>query len=178
MLSARSPHHHHHHHDHHHTHAHHHCHHLPVTELNPIEQFWAAAKEYLRQVCGYTGPELVKNVPEAIRAIPLQQVQRCFRHAERFENLHRWEHQHGLLLTGPVRDYAMKKHERHRTVPANLLHDLGADVLERKHELEVRLKQKEGRGSAAAAQAKLARITAVLGMVDGASGNQTDDPGV
>ena len=49
-------------------------------------------------------------------------------------------------------------------------------MLERKEKLEVRLK--EGRGSAAAAQAKLARITAVLGMVDGASGNQTDDPGV
>jgi hypothetical protein len=137
--------------------------------LNPIEQFWAAVKEYLRRVCGYTGPELVKNVPEAIRAIPLQQVQRYFRHAERFENLYRWEHQHGLLLTGPVRDYAMKKYKRHRTVPANLLHDLGADMLERKENLEVRLK--EGRGSAAAAQAKLARITAVLGMVDGASGD-------
>ena len=39
----------------------------------------------------------------------------------------------GLLLTGPVRDYAMKKCKRHRTVPANLLHDLRADMLERKH---------------------------------------------
>ena len=63
----------------------------------------------------------------------------------------------------------MKKYKRHHTVPANLLHDLGADMLERKEKLEVRLK--EGRGSAAAAQTKLARVTAVLGMVDGASGN-------
>ena len=54
--------------------------------------------------------------------------------------------------------------------------DLGADMLERKEKLEVRLK--EGRGSAAAAQAKLARITAVFGMFNGSSGNQTVDPGV
>ena len=163
-------------HAHHHTHAHAHHHHLPVTESNPIEQFWAAVKERLRRVCGCTGPELVENVPEAIRAIPLQQVQRHFRHAERFENLHRWEHQHGILLTRPVRDHAVEKHERRRTVPANLLQDLSADVQERKQKLESRLK--EGRGSAAAAQAKLDRITAVLGTVDGASGNQTDRPGV
>ena len=81
--------------------------HLPVAELNPIERFWAAVKDHLRQVCGYTGPDLAKNVPEAVRAVPLQQVQRYFRHAERFEHLCRFEHEQGLLLTGPVRDYAM-----------------------------------------------------------------------
>ena len=38
-------------------------------------------------------------------------------------------HAQGLLLTGPVRDYAMKKYTGHRRVPANILQDLRRDML-------------------------------------------------
>ena len=36
-------------------------------ELNPIEQFWAAVKEYLRRVCGYSFVALKGNIPTALR---------------------------------------------------------------------------------------------------------------
>ena len=77
-------------------------------------------------------------------------------------------HEQGLLLTGPVRDYAMKKYKVHRRVPANLIQDLRQDMLARKQKLEQRLHQ--GRGKAAAVQAKLARITAVLGALSEGGG--------
>ena len=48
-------------------------------------------------------------------------------------------HEQGLLLTGPVRDYTMKKYTGHRRVPAILLQDLRRDMLARKQELEQRL---------------------------------------
>ena len=38
-------------------------------------------------------------------------------------------HEQGLLLTGPVRDYTMKKYTGHRRVPAILLQDLRRDML-------------------------------------------------
>ena len=48
-------------------------------------------------------------------------------------------HEQGLLFTGPVRDYAMKKYTGHRRVPANVLQDLRRDMLARKQKLEQRL---------------------------------------
>ena len=48
-------------------------------------------------------------------------------------------HEQGLILTGPVRDYAMKKYKVHRRVPANLIQDLRQDMLARKQKLEQRL---------------------------------------
>jgi len=48
-------------------------------ELNPIEQWWAGLKEYLRRKCGYSFPKLKENLKAALRSVPLQQVQRYFR---------------------------------------------------------------------------------------------------
>jgi len=138
-------------------------------ELNPIEQFWAAMKDCLRRVCGHTGPDLIKNVPESIRRVPLAQIQRYFRRAERFVALCRFEHENGLMLTGAVRDHATKIHKRHRTVPDNLLQNLRLDMEQRQTKLEGRLET--GRGKAAVVQAKLARVKAVLRAVYGAGGN-------
>ena len=138
-------------------------------ELNPIEQFWAAVKDCLRRVCGHTGPDLTKNVPESIRRVPLAQVQRCFRRAERFVALCRFEHENDLMLTGAVRDCATKICKRHQTVPDNLLQKLRLDVEHRQTKLEARLET--GRGKAALVQAKLARVKAVSRAVCGAGGN-------
>lgn len=97
-------------------------------ELNPIEQFWAAVKEYLRRVCGYSFVALKGNIPTALReAVPLDQVQRYFRRAWRFQELYAFEVEKGVVLPAAVREYTMKKYKRHRTVPATLLADVTSD---------------------------------------------------
>eukprot|EP00035_Acanthoeca_spectabilis_P031740 m.15556 g.15556 ORF g.15556 m.15556 type:complete len:172 (-) comp4931_c0_seq1:436-951(-) len=93
-------------------------------ELNPIEQFWAAVKVYLRRVCGYTFPELKVNVPLSLLQVRVEQVQRYFRRTERFEALYLFEAQKQMPLPTAVRDYAMKKYKRHRVVPDPLLQDV------------------------------------------------------
>jgi len=98
-------------------------------ELNPIEQFWAGLKEYLRRVCGYSITELQVNVPVGLRtAVPLQQVQRYYRRVERFETLYLFDFNHDFELPAAVREYAMKKYKRHRKVPDTLLNDVTQEL--------------------------------------------------
>lgn len=113
-------------------------------ELNPIEQFWAAVKEYLRRVCGYSFAELKENIPAALASVPLEQVQRYFQRAWRFQELYLFEFRHELELPAAVRDHAMKKYKRHRTVPTTLLQDVETDLtLRHKKLLDM---QKKGKG--------------------------------
>ena len=42
-----------------------------LSELNPMEQYWAPVKECLRRVYNYTFSELRINVPAAIRLVEL-----------------------------------------------------------------------------------------------------------
>ena len=67
--------------------------------FNPIEQYWAALREYLRRVCGYSFPDLKANIPKAIRdGCPLDQIQRYFRRADCFVELYRFEAENGVEL--------------------------------------------------------------------------------
>ena len=87
-----------------------------------------AVKEYLRRVCGYSFVELKANIPAALASVPIDQVQRYFQRAWRFQELYLFEFENGLELPAAVRDYAMNKYKRHRTVPATLLADVGKDL--------------------------------------------------
>ena len=135
-------------------------------ELNPIEQYWAALKEYLRRVCGYSFPDLKANVPKAIRdGCPLDQIQRYFRRADRFVELYRFEAENGVELPGPVREFAMKKYKRHRTVPTGLLNDVTADLAAKQAALKVKLE--EGRGTKSVVKAKLIKVEGALEAMSG-----------
>jgi len=135
-------------------------------ELNPIEQFWAALKEFLRRVCGYSFAKLKGNLPAALRSVPLAQVQRCHRRAERFLQLYLREAVLGVDLPGSVRAFAMKKYKRHRCVPNGLLNDLEEALGAQRAGLQER--QRKGAGKPAAVQAKIARVNAMLGALDAA----------
>jgi hypothetical protein len=138
-------------------------------ELNPIEQFWAAVKEWLRRECGYTFSELRVNVPRALRVVSLSQVQRYFRKAERFEALYLFEADGDMELPAAVREYAMKKYKRHRTVPTTLLADVARDLEDRVGKLSVKVHRGEGTLSsirlerAKATLAELRQVPAVAG---------------
>lgn len=139
-------------------------------ELNPIEQFWAAVKECLRRNCLYTLPGLKKNLPAAIRCVPLAQVQRYCRRADRFVDMCTREAELGVALPGAVRAFAMKRCKRHRTVPATLLDDLASDLEAKQVLLGQRLQA--GKGKKAAVQAKLARVEGMLGALAEAKGGE------
>jgi hypothetical protein len=114
-------------------------------ELNPIEQFWAAIKEHLRRVCGYTFPDLRKHVPLSYDQVPLDQVLRYFTRTLRFEALYRFEADGGMALPTAVREYAMKKYKRHRTVPESLLRDVEVALETRVTKLEKDQHQNPGK---------------------------------
>jgi hypothetical protein len=62
-------------------------------------------------------------------------VQRYFQRAWRFQELYLLEFENGLELPAAVRDYAMKKYKRHRTVPTTLLADVEKDLAARQRKL-------------------------------------------
>ena len=73
--------------------------------------------------------------------------------------------EHGVELPGAVREFAMKKYKRHRTVPTQLLNEVTADRKKKKTALELRLEQ--GRGKAVSVNAKLIKIEGVLEAMSG-----------
>ena len=143
-------------------------------ELNPIEQFWAALKEYLRRKCGYSFAKLKDNLPGAVRCVPLAQVQRYFRRAERFMQLYLQEATLGVDLPGEVRAFAMKKYKRHRGVPASLLSDLQSAFEAKQGKLQER--KRRGQGKAEAVQAKILRVKGMLGALAAATKQQAAPP--
>lgn len=113
-------------------------------ELNPIERYWAAVKEYLRRVCGYTFPDLQANVPEALLHVEKEQVLRYFRTSDRFQSMYLFEASNGIDLPPHLREYTMKKYRRHRSVPVTLLKEIQEDLTAQVVNLQV--KQRRGVG--------------------------------
>jgi hypothetical protein len=70
-------------------------------------------KGYLRRECGwYSFDELKANIPAALASVPIDQVQRYFQRAWRFQELYLFEFENGLELPAAVRDYGMKKYNK------------------------------------------------------------------
>jgi hypothetical protein len=72
--------------------------------------------------------ELKINVPLSNDHVPLAQVMRYFTRTLRFEALCRFDAGGGMALPTAVREYAMTKYKRHRTVPESLLIDVAAEL--------------------------------------------------
>lgn len=60
-------------------------------ELNPIEQFWASLKQYLRRNCTYSLQGLKVNIPLGVANVKLQTVQRYFLRMWRFIHMYYME---------------------------------------------------------------------------------------
>ena len=106
------------------------CYMLPKChpELNPIESFWAAMKEFCRQHCDYSIAGLKKMVPKALGAVPIAQIRRYFRRSNRFSSLYREEKVGAGAMPFPLRAFIMKKYARHRGVPKLVLDALDRDL--------------------------------------------------
>jgi len=99
------------------------------------------------------------NIPTALReAVRLDQVQRYFRRAWRFQELYAFEVEKGVVLPAAVREYTMKKYNRHRTVPATLLADVTSDFNAHLKKLRSMASARRGKKTSS----KLSRVENVL----------------
>ena len=56
--------------------------------------------------------QLQANIPAALGSVLIDQVQRYFQRAWRFQELYLFEFENGLELPAAVRDYGMKKYNK------------------------------------------------------------------
>ena len=87
-------------------------------ELNYIENFWGAAKNYSRKNCNYSFKELQETVPAALNSVPLSKIRKFARRCYRFMSAYR------LGLSGSAATFAVKKYKSHRRIPESVLMDV------------------------------------------------------
>jgi hypothetical protein len=90
----------------------HYCLFLPKfhPETNPIEYYWGATKVYTRKNCGYSLTALRKTVPEALKAVPREQILRYFEKVDRICTAYAEGDVYG------TKDFAQKVYTSHRRV--------------------------------------------------------------
>jgi len=84
-------------------------------ELNFIELFWGAAKQYTCENCDYTFKSLEKTVPLALNSVSLEKIRKFACRSWRFMDAYR----NGL--TGIEALYAVKRYKSHRKIPSNVI---------------------------------------------------------
>jgi len=84
-------------------------------ELNYIESFWGAAKNYTRKNCNYSWKGLQQTVPLALNSISLCKIRKFARRCYRFMSAYR------IGLSGKAAIFAVKKYHSHRRVPESVL---------------------------------------------------------
>jgi hypothetical protein len=87
-------------------------------ELNYIEMYWGAVKQYARANCNYTWKGLQQVVPEALNSVPLKQIRKYARRSFRYMDAY----EKGLNVKQAA--YAVKKYKRHRVIPQSILEEL------------------------------------------------------
>lgn len=89
-------------------------------ELNYIENFWGAAKQYTRKHCNYSWAGLQETVPSAMSSISLTTIRRFACKTQRYMDVYRKN------LSGKAAEYAVKKYRSHRRIPASVLMNVNA----------------------------------------------------
>lgn len=92
-------------------------------ELNFIEFFWGAVKHYLRENCDYTFSTLQKNMPQALKSVSIETIQkwehRVWRWIDAYEG--------GLDAQDAqthVRNFSSRKYTSHRRIPESVAREL------------------------------------------------------
>ena len=134
-------------------------------ELSPIESYWAAMKQHLREHCDFTFRTLEKNMPQAALSVPIETVRRHFNRARRFNSLCHFEG--NAPLDFKLREYAMRLFSKHREVPATLLAEIDAGLARRKGKAIKALE----RGVSKTASVKLEKASALIKSVAGRRAN-------
>jgi hypothetical protein len=93
-------------------------------ELNFIENVWAYIKNKLRCICTYKYNDLKVKLPDVIKQVPIDYIQKMCSHSFKFMELYR------MGLKGPLLDYVMRKYRGHRTIPAFVNNELATLELE------------------------------------------------
>jgi len=87
-------------------------------ELNYIENFWGAAKQYTRANCNYTWKGLQETLPKGLDSVSLPTIRRFARKAFRYMDIYR------KGLTGKAAEHAARKYRSHRRVPDSVFNDI------------------------------------------------------
>jgi hypothetical protein len=80
-------------------------------ELNYIEYFWAAVKEYAREHCDYSFKGLKEVVPRALESVEVLTIRKFARRAQRYMDAYR------KGLTQAQAEFAVKTYRSHRRIP-------------------------------------------------------------
>jgi hypothetical protein len=85
-------------------------------ELNFIEFFWGAVKQYLRENCDYSFKTLQENMPKALESVKLSTIRKWEHRMIRWMEAYR----SGLGAKAAqfqVREFGTKQYKSHRCVP-------------------------------------------------------------
>ncbi|CCI11631.1 unnamed protein product [Albugo candida] len=89
-------------------------------ELNYVENFWGAAKQYTRKHCNYSWAGLQETVPSAMSSISFTTIRRFACKTQRYMDVYR------KILSGKAAEYAVKKYRSHRRIPVSVLMNVNA----------------------------------------------------
>jgi hypothetical protein len=87
-------------------------------EMNPIESFWGACKQYARASCDYSFNSLKENVPLALSSVANSTIRKYFRRCSHYIQAY------SLGLDYKMAKFSHKKYKSHRRIPQNMMEEI------------------------------------------------------
>jgi len=87
-------------------------------ELNYIENFWSAVKQYMHANCNYTWKGLQETLPKGLNSVFLPTIQHFAKKVFHYMDIYCKD------LTGKAAEHAARKYRSHRRVPDSVFNDI------------------------------------------------------